>query len=266
MVNALFSRGWLALLDALFPAECLLCRVGMEEPDRLCADCLRQLPGQPENYCLCCGRWAAGAQRGCGHCLQAPERSADASYFAYYYEGQIAQWLIGCKFADHSEWARLLGWLAWQRLQRELSWESPDLVIPVPLHPLRLIARRYNQSALLAQVLAERLRVPLESGGLQRRKRTLPQTHLNAQQRAVNLRGAFFAEKRVVAGCSVLLVDDVFTTGATSGAAVQALKRAGAKRVAVTCLAAVHHIHGVVPGGHAAHSVGFHLIEGERNG
>ncbi|MBF0400872.1 MAG: ComF family protein [Magnetococcales bacterium] len=239
-IHALY-RGCSQLLDALFPAECLSCRVGMEQPHQLCDACLRQLPKQPENYCLRCGAWAVGVQQGCGNCLNALDKSADASYFAYYYEGQIAQWAVGFKFADHSEWSRLLGWLLWQRLQRELSWESPDLVLPVPLHPLRLIKRRYNQSALLARVLAGFLRVPLRTDGLRRIKRTQPQTHLNAVQRAVNLRGAFRAKQSVVAGRAVLLVDDVFTTGATTGAAVRALKEAGARRVAVTCLAAVHH-------------------------
>lgn len=215
----------------------------MEQPDQLCAACLQQLPKQPENYCLRCGAWAVGVQQGCGNCLQSMDKSADASYFAYYYEGQIAQWVVGFKFSDHSEWSRLLGGLLWQRLQRELTWESPDLVLPVPLHPYRLLRRRYNQSALLARVLADCLRVPLRTDGLHRIKRTQPQTHLNAQQRALNVRGAFCARKQVVAGRAVLLVDDVFTTGATIGAAVLALKAAGAKRVAVTCLAAVHHGH-----------------------
>lgn len=246
MFHSLLSRSVSVVVDALFPAECLLCREEMEHPNQLCVVCLRQLPKQPENYCLQCGRWAAGAQKGCGHCLPTPEHSADASYFAYCYEGQIAQWLIGFKFGDHSEWAPLLGWLAWQRLQGELTWESPDMVVPVPLHPYRLIARRYNQSALLARALAGLLRAPLETGGLRRCRRTAPQTHLNARQRAINVHGAFCARESVVRGRAVLLVDDVFTTGATTEAAVRALKKAGAKRVAVTCLAAVHAIHGGV--------------------
>lgn len=215
----------------------------MEPPDPLCAICLQSLPKQPDNYCLRCGGWAVGGQSGCGHCLKTLDQSADATYFAYYYEGQIAKWVVGLKFSDHSEWSRPLGWLLWQRLQRELTWESPDLVLPVPLHPYRLLKRRYNQSALLARVLADCLKVPLRTDGLRRMKRTQPQTHLNAQQRAHNVRGAFCAEKSVVGGRAVLLVDDVFTTGATMGAAVRALKLAGAKRVAVTCLAAVHHGH-----------------------
>ncbi|MEO5362900.1 MAG: ComF family protein [Magnetococcus sp. DMHC-8] len=235
------SRGCSWLVDLLFPAECLSCRRVLAQPDRLCPVCLQALPKQPDNYCLCCGRWAVGAQRGCGRCLQDPAHAPDASYFAYYYEGQIAQWVVGLKFADHSEWSRLLGWLAWQRLARELTWESPDLLVPVPLHPWRLIARRYNQSALLARVLAGFLGVPLRTGALHRVRRTAPQTHLNALQRAANVRGAFRAERAAVQGRAVLLVDDVFTTGATIGAAVHALKKAGARRVAVACLAAVHY-------------------------
>ncbi|MBF0462760.1 MAG: ComF family protein [Magnetococcales bacterium] len=237
----LLRHGWSLLLDTLFPATCPLCRREMAQPNQICAACLPELPRQPENYCLRCGMATKGVQRGCGHCEQDPDFAADASYFAYCYEGQIAKWLVGMKFSDHSEWSRLLGWLAWQRLQRELTWESPDMLVPVPLHPYRLIARRYNQSALLARALAGWLNRPLQTNALHRIKRTQPQTHLNGIQRAVNLRGAFHARNTVVQGRSVLLVDDVFTTGATTQTAVRALKEAGAKRVAVTCLAAVQH-------------------------
>ncbi|MEO5340708.1 MAG: ComF family protein [Magnetococcus sp. MYC-9] len=241
MPNTLFQRGWSLLRDALFPARCLLCHQEMAQADQLCAACLRQLPAQPENHCLRCGAWAVGVQNGCGHCLPAPEQHADACYFAYLYEGPIARWVVGLKFADRSEWSRLMAGLLWHRLQDVLRWESPDMLVPVPLHPYRLIARRYNQSALLARCLAGWMGIPLRSDLLHRIRRTQPQTHLNAQQRAANVRGAFRAERGLVQGRSVLLVDDVFTTGATTGAAVRALKKAGAGRVAVACLAAVHH-------------------------
>lgn len=215
----------------------------MDELHHLCPECRQKLPGRPENYCLRCGTRGVGAQTGCGYCLLKTDVAADATYFAYRYEGHMADLIVGMKFSDHPEWSILLGGLFWQRLHSELRWESPDILIPVPLHFYRLISRRYNQSALLAGSLAAFLHRPLVTNGLKRVKLTQPQTRLNAQKRKENVRGAFLAEAKWVQGRSVLLVDDVFTTGATARVAVQALKRAGASRVAVACLALTQPRH-----------------------
>ncbi|MBF0626638.1 MAG: ComF family protein [Magnetococcales bacterium] len=180
----------------------------------------------------------ARPESGCARCLNDPE-AADATYFAFSYEGLAAQLIRGLKFGDHSEQSRLLGRLCWERLGEVLRWESVDLVIPMPLHAWRLIGRRYNQSALLAGELARYLDRPLVTDLLFRPRRTRPQTRLHARERQLNVRGAFRVQGEGVRGRAVLLVDDVMTTGATLGAAVAVLKRAGASRVSALCLARV---------------------------
>ena len=231
-------RSFTYCLDLLFAPTCLSCQKSIDQPHHLCADCFQKLPKQPENYCLRCGTWTVGVQDGCGYCLNIPDITADACYFAYAYEGCIAQWIIGLKFSDHPEWATLLARLFWHSLQESLTWEAPDMVMPIPLHPYRLIQRRYNQSALLAGSLANFLHRPLVTNGLKRVKITQPQSRLSAEKRIENVRGAFQCSKNQVFGRSILLVDDVFTTGSTTRAAVQTLKKAGARRVIVACLAA----------------------------
>ncbi|WP_130471731.1 ComF family protein [Candidatus Magnetaquicoccus inordinatus] len=239
MAGGWWRRSWRLLMDGMFPVTCLHCGQEMEELDQLCAACMRQLPKQPDRYCMRCGQRTAGVINGCGHCIRNLGRYADATYFAYSYAPPISDWIIGLKFADHTEWAKSLSWLLWQRLQRELLWESVAMVLPVPLHPWRLLRRGYNQSALLAGGVAAALGVPLRTGVLQRIKRTKPQTSLNAWERAENVKDAFRAD-REVSGQDLLLIDDVFTTGATVHSAVRALKLAGARRVVVACVAAVH--------------------------
>lgn len=225
------------LLNGLFAPACPICQTATEQPHQLCQDCLGTLPQRPENHCVRCGTWTLNSQTGCLRCVQDGVKAADAAYFAFRYQGHLAALIRGMKFSDHSEWGTLLGRLFWHRLQAELTWESPDIIIPIPLHPRRLIARRYNQSALLAGMLARFLDRPLVTNGLKRVKMTRSQARLNARKRDENVRGAFRAHEKRVADRAILLVDDVFTTGATTRAAVWALKRAGAGRVVVVCLA-----------------------------
>ncbi|MBF0370509.1 MAG: ComF family protein [Magnetococcales bacterium] len=232
---SVLSRVAHGFVDLLFPTICAGCRERVGEVDRLCDGCLDALPPQPENICLRCGEVTAEVRDGCGRCLNDPWRS-DAVYCPFAYEGLIKDLIIGFKFGDHSEWAPLLAGLAWQRLSKALQWEEADAVMPIPLHWPRLIHRRFNQSALLARELARYLDRPLVTSGLKRIKMTLPQTQLDLAGRIRNVKGAFRADRRQVEGRSLLLVDDVMTTGATTAEAVAALKKAGANRVAVVCL------------------------------
>ena len=119
--------------------------------------------------------------------------------------------------------------------------QNADLVAPVPLHWTRLFARRYNQSAVLAQRIAQALDKPYVPALLTRTRRTPSQGTLSRNARAGNVRGAFEPQDRAVAveGQVILLVDDVMTTGSTASACAAALKKAGARAVHVLTLARV---------------------------
>ena len=136
------------------------------------------------------------------------------------------------KYGDRCELAAPMGrWMA--RAGAELLDEA-DILIPVPLHRLRLGYRRFNQSAALARTIAQESSVPLRSDILTRPKPTPPQVGLTRRLRARNMQGAFAVaeEKRIeIGGLRVVLVDDVMTSGATLNAASRVLLRAGAKQV-----------------------------------
>jgi ComF family protein len=123
------------------------------------------------------------------------------------------------------------GWPAWE--------QTPDLILPIPLHPRRQRRRGYNQSERLAQPLAEALAIQFNRAALRRTRHTAPQVGLGPAERADNVRGAFAADAQAVSGRHVLLVDDVLTTGATMTAAAEALLAAGAQSVSAYCLARV---------------------------
>lgn len=122
----------------------------------------------------------------------------------------------------------MAGWL--EEICRRERWQ-PDVVIPVALFRQRQRQRGYNQAELVASALAEFLAVPLAAEGLVRTRETRSQVGLDASQRADNVRGAFRASPAWVEGRAVLLVDDLFTTGATLAACAEALRGAGAVQV-----------------------------------
>jgi ComF family protein len=118
---------------------------------------------------------------------------------------------------------------------------SPDAVlVPVPLHPGRRWERGFNQAELLARALARRSGLPHEARALRRRRPTTPQTGLTAAGRRRNMAGAFLVRRPdLVAGRTVVLVDDVVTTGATAMACARALRQAGARAVRLLTVARV---------------------------
>ena len=123
-------------------------------------------------------------------------------------------------------------------LQRHWRGASPDLLLPVPLHRQRLRERGFNQALLLAQDLSRRTGIPCNKRILQKKKPTLPQVNLSGPEREKGVRGAFqVTEKKKLKGKSILLVDDVYTTGATVNECSKVLMAGGAERVDVLTLA-----------------------------
>jgi ComF family protein len=154
-----------------------------------------------------------------------------------FHSGPLRQAIHDLKYRDLTALAAPLGQMmasAWAALDG--NW-IPQAVVPVPLHPRRQRQRGYNQSALLARELAATLQLPVLDDILQRVKSTVPQVDLDVEQRRTNVQGAFRCQPGSLAGLSVLLVDDVCTTGATLSSACQALKAAGASSVLAYTLA-----------------------------
>ncbi|HUL31202.1 MAG TPA: ComF family protein [Thermodesulfobacteriota bacterium] len=128
-------------------------------------------------------------------------------------------------------------WMA-EGLNRWWDLDALDLLIPVPLHPRRLRERGFNQSLLLATELSRRAGIPSSHGILKKKRATLPQVNLSGEEREKGLKGTFqVVEEKKLLGKSVLLLDDVYTTGATVNECSKALLSGGAERVDVLTLA-----------------------------
>ncbi|MDG2482801.1 MAG: ComF family protein, partial [Alphaproteobacteria bacterium] len=175
----------------------------------------------------------------CGGCLAHPP-AFDLARSALRYNDMAAKLIIGFKRSDKLH--HLAAFTQWLERAGESLIGGADMICPVPFHPTRLWRRRFNQSALLANALAKRTGKPAVPDLLIRRRATPSQGGLNRRQRIENLRGAIAVRAKrsgAVKGSSVLVIDDVMTTGATVDACAKALKRAGAVHVAVTTLARV---------------------------
>jgi ComF family protein len=207
----------------------------------VCGACLKApAPLDAEYFCSACGtpfrnRFPLDERGVCPLC-RAGLRGFDAAYCYGAYEGVLRELIHLYKYGGMRPLARPLSVLLSGALPRDQRF---DLVVPVPLHWRRRWQRGFNQSELLARGMAQRCGVPMR-GVLRRARSTDAQAGLSHARRRRNVAGAFRLRRRArIAGMRVLLVDDVMTTGATAAACAVALKRAGARHVALLTLARV---------------------------
>lgn len=239
--------GMQSLLRAIYPPHCLACNGVVGTEGGLCSTCWREAPFITGLVCDLCGaplpgdddaEWDGGAVH-CDDCLRiARPWSRGRAVFAY--RGTARRLVLGFKHGDRTELARAsAGWMA--AVARDLI--GPEtLVAPVPLHWRRLLKRRYNQSALLAQALAGQAGVEDCPDLLIRPRSTGSQEGKGRDQRFDNLAGAIRVRSGAggrIAGRAILLVDDVMTSGATFAACAEACLGAGAADVRVLALARV---------------------------
>ncbi len=231
------------LLDLLFPPLCIACRAPVAEPHSLCAACWREVSFLEGPECGQCGLpfdVDPGGETLCATCHAHPPSFERARSVMRYDEASKGP-IVALKRADRLDIVPAFArWL--DRSGRPLLADA-DLIVPVPLHPIRLWQRRFNQAALLAGALSRMSGVSADPLALIRTRPTRSQGAMpSAKARRRNVRGAFKvppARRTAIEGLTILLVDDVFTTGATLEACAKALKRAGAARVLVLTLARV---------------------------
>jgi predicted amidophosphoribosyltransferase len=162
----------------------------------------------------------------------------DETIAAGSYSGRLRELLLQMKQAE-GDWVSLAaGELLWQQCGERLAGASAHVVVPIPLHWRRRLAHRTNSAAVVAEVLADRLGLPLANGLLCRRRHTTRQFDLTPPQRWDNVRHAFAVSRGYhLQRANVLVVDDILTTGATCSEAARALRKAGAQRVSVAVVA-----------------------------
>lgn len=230
------------MLDFILPPLCPHCETRVQRMGGLCPACAAGLKLIAAPHCALCGLpfpYEMGEDCLCAGCLAHTPHFV-AARAATVYDDHSRGLILALKHGDQTELAELLGgWMA--RAGRDLCQDA-DALIPVPLHWTRLWHRRYNQSVLLAQAVGKQVDRPVWSRLLRRRRMTPSQKGHSRVQRRANVGGAFWVPPHLrhkIVGVSLVLVDDVLTTGATVDEAARVLLRAGAAKVTVLTAARV---------------------------
>lgn len=235
--RATASRLLKPVLDFALPPRCGGCGAIVDEVDSFCSDCWTKIEFLGSGGCSVCGLPLEGTEiDSCGRCLARPPRLQRMRAATAY--GEISRSIaMRLKYGRKVALGRTMA-----RYMVPLVAGLPDnaVLVPVPLHRGRIWRRGFNQSAIVARELARRLGADVQVDALQRVKATPPLKGLSMKQRRRTVAGAFRANpKAELHGRTVVLVDDVLTTGSTANACARVLKRAGAERVELVSWARV---------------------------
>lgn len=240
MFKALFRL----IVDFVFSPKCLTCSrfLKEEENDPVCPECWAEIQLIAPPWCERCGFPLASSFEGtaapiCRECRKGKRYFHQARAVGIY-DGTLRKIIHLFKYRQKESLHQILGELLLKYLSQHWSDLKVDFILPVPLHRKRLRWRGFNQAELLARMISLNLDLPLLTENLQRPRFTTPQIELTKKERLTNLRGAFKVRKsEEIEGLSLLLIDDVFTTGATMNECSRALVEAGASKVYCLALA-----------------------------
>ena len=220
-------------------SECYLCgTINKHAQHNLCNDCFNDLPWI-HHACLTCGLPQFEPVIRCGHC-QSQTPVINQTFCALRYDSPVNQLLAHFKYQRHINLAIPMAAALIKQLHccesRHAQWQRPDLFIAIPLHWQRQCYRGFNQSQVIATILAEKLNIAVDHNGLLRHKKTPRQQHLGKAKRSLNMKNTFTC-RADVQGRHIALVDDVITTGATINSAAEVLVAHGATSVTAVAIA-----------------------------
>lgn len=232
----------LGLSELVAPELCRICggKAESSEHKAICSDCRKMITYLGEQVCRCCGsvvRSKVATQSVCGECIRKPP-PWDRALSLVHYSGDVRQLMHALKYRGDTTVLPALAIIAGPAIHNiDTHW---DVILPVPLHNKRLRKRKMNQALVLARTLLPDHQEIIEPRILVRNRATVAQTGLDGRERRRNLRGAFgVTAPEKLKGKRVLIVDDVFTTGATAAECCREVRRAGAVEIVVLTFARV---------------------------
>lgn len=225
------------LKEILFPRRCPVCDNIVGGLSReICEACYGTLKPLSGELCCKCGKKLRNEETEyCRDCSRYPH-IFDSGMALYEYE-DVAACIYRFKYQNRQEYADFFGREMACRFRERIRSVCPDGLVPVPLHKKREQKRGFNQAGLLAEVIGRELGIPVYEKMIVRQHNTLPQKNLNSAERQNNLKRAFKIAQNEVKLSTIIIIDDIYTTGSTIDAVSEVLRQAGAKKVFYLTLA-----------------------------
>ena len=227
-----------AFIDSLYPRRCPVCGEIAEGKKPICRGCFDRLSFVKPRLCVKCGKQTAPGQPDmlCRDCRERP-RTYEYGCTVLNYDDILSESLSAVKYHNKKEYMEAYGRLMAGILKKKAAAAGPDILVPVPVSPDRLQKRGFNQAAVLARILGEEWGIPVREDILVRTRQTAAMKELTPDERLSNLMTAF-AARQVPEGAGIMIIDDIYTTGATVEACTRVLKNAGAGKIWYASLAA----------------------------
>ena len=219
------------LLSIFFPRRCPLCDEVILYEEKICKKCAKKVPYIKEPVCKRCGKQLENErQEYCADCGRKIHHFTQGkAVFLYQKEMKLSMYRF--KYAGKREYVDFYVQEAVKRYENWIKKIGIEVIVPVPVHRRRKRERGYNQAEVFAKALGKEINIPVNSEVISRIKNTAPQKELTVVQRKDNLKGAFQVGANIVKYNKILLVDDIYTTGATIDTIAELLKRTGAEEV-----------------------------------
>lgn len=230
-----------SIKDFIFPKLCF-CNEPTDNPDSLCDKCWKKLDFISSNCCSKCGipqdyNFGAGAL--CPECIK-KEPHFDIARSVFKYDDFSGKFITLLKYADKTHLVEMLSKFLVTEIRNQPDFDDYDIITSVPIHQMRLLGRKFNQSALLANKISSQTNIECNNMLLKRVKNVVPQTGLKRKHRLKNVKGVFdIVNKNLdkIKNARVIIIDDVYTTGATLNECAKVLKLNGAEKVFAVTIA-----------------------------
>lgn len=217
-------------VDLLYPRRCMVCHKPAPFGEYICPECEASLPVIESGRCRKCGKPVEDFEKICPDC-QKTEHIYERGIGIYRYEGVMKEAISYMKYRGRREYGETMGVYAARSARTELLTWHPDVIIPVPIHPKKLEERGFNQAEVIAEGVSYESGIPLAAKGLIRKDSTAAMKNLTVRERSANLARAFKVGEDLSGYRSALIVDDIYTTGATIDGAATVLSGAGLSQI-----------------------------------
>lgn len=224
------------ILDVLYPRKCAICdKILSKQEEDICLECSKKVKAIHGSICLVCGKPVERGQEKCVDCIR-KKHNFDWGIACFRYQ-DVKGAIFRIKYAGREDLIPYFSKQIVNNLRSDILQMKADFIVPVPMHKRRERKRGYNQAELLARAIGKEMDIPVLPHAVIRKRKTRPMKYLSAKQRQLNLKRAFIIGENDVKLKTIILIDDIYTTGSTIDRVSAVLKYAGAKKIYFLTLA-----------------------------